>query len=448
MKRGIVMEVKRNKAIILCKNGRFETVRLPKGKTPGIGDTITLAGQANTGKVWTKRGLPAVSTAAVIFIFIVLLGGFGPSRPDSTIAAYVSYDVNPSFTAGVNGKMQVVSVKPWNKDAEQLFAHWQSYQYMNLKDFTRQVVQRISRKGYFVEKSPSILIASSVVLQNQAKQQSKLSHSLSHSISKIRTDTIFKNHKIKVYVKNGDAQTRQEANADGLSMGKYLLYLDAETKGKHLSVETVQNMSVSQIEQTLHSSAVSDNGGKQKMHKQDKKATTDKSHSPSNADQKDHSSVKSSGNDNQDGKTVSDQSTDQSKKAAGKKPDVTEHKSKKGSQPSDPQKNKTQSQKQTEKQQNKHHDQANQHSLHMKRQVSIGTSNGGNKNNRKHNKTTTSSEKPSSQEQNSHSHTRNNHSLKRPGLNIHISINDKILKSHAIWLSILNNFDRKTESQH
>lgn len=256
LKRGIVMEIKRNKAVILTRNGQFKTVRLPKGTTPQVGEFVPFAGQPETGILLTKRWLPIISTVAVVLIFIVLLGGFIPSRPDSTIAAYVSYDEKPSFTAGVNGKMQVVSVKPWNQEAEQLFTDWKSYQYMDLKEFTDQVVQKLASNGYLAGESTSLIIASSAVVQNEKKKQSHLTRTLSRTIHEVRNDQIFQSRKIKVLVKKVDSKTHQKANDVGLSMGKYLLYLKAQKNGRNLSVRSIQQMSVTEVEHDIENDSL------------------------------------------------------------------------------------------------------------------------------------------------------------------------------------------------
>lgn len=251
MKRGIVMEIKRRKAVILTEDGRFEHIRIPKGKTPEIGDTVSVAAQG-MGFVRTKgrkRWLPAISTFSAILIFVVLLGGFGPLGPDRTVAAYVSYDVNPSFSVAVNGRLQVVSVKTWNKDAANLFAGWHSYHLMGLADFSHLVVQKVAQRGYFGD-HPQVLMATAVVAKDDRKKK-KIKSLLKKEIRQIRTDPLVKKDHVQVSVKTGDPDIRKKANAHGLSLGKYLLYLDAEKSNKPLSISRIKKMSVAEIERDI-----------------------------------------------------------------------------------------------------------------------------------------------------------------------------------------------------
>ncbi|HEX6923440.1 MAG TPA: anti-sigma factor domain-containing protein [Bacillales bacterium] len=255
MKHGIVMEVKRRKAVVLTENGRFETIRLPKGMTAEIGEKVAVPAEGAGVNVnrdrKSKRWLPAISTVAVIFIFLVLLGGVYPSHPDETIAAYVSYDVNPSFSAAVNGNMQVVSVKTWNQDASRLFGEWDSYRFMKLKTFSRHVIERFAESGY-LGGEPHVLIATAVVAQNHDKRR-QITNSLKDTINSIRSGALLAKNDVAVTVRNSDAQTRKEAKAHGLSLGKYLLYLDASDSGKNLSIHTIKQSSVAEIERKLES---------------------------------------------------------------------------------------------------------------------------------------------------------------------------------------------------
>ncbi|HEU5139451.1 MAG TPA: anti-sigma factor domain-containing protein [Bacillales bacterium] len=251
MKRGIVMEVKRRKAVVLTENGRFETIRLPKGTTPGVGDKVVVPDEESNVAVRRKsyRWFPAMSTIAAVLIFVVLLGGFFTANPNETIAAYVSYDVNPSFSAAVNGDMQVVSVQTWNQDAATLFAQWDSYRFMELKAFSQLVVEKIAKSGYFKDDS-HFLVATTVVVRDQ-NVKDKVTASLNKVVDSIRSNKLLTGKSVAVTVKTADPETRKKANSHGLSLGKYLLYLSADDKGKNLSIHTVKQSSVAEIEHKM-----------------------------------------------------------------------------------------------------------------------------------------------------------------------------------------------------
>ncbi|HEX7065513.1 MAG TPA: anti-sigma factor domain-containing protein, partial [Bacillales bacterium] len=258
LKRGIVMEVKRRKAVVLTENGRFETIRLPKGTTPGVGDKIAVSVQERgvAGRRKPNGWFPAMSTIAAALIFVVLLGGFYTANPNETIAAYVSYDVNPSFSAAVNGDMQVVSVQTWNQDAAMLFAEWDSYRFMELKSFSRLVVEKIAKSGYFNGDS-HFLIATTVVLQDQ-NERDRVAASLRKVVDSIRSNELLSGKSVAVTVKTADPQTRKKANANGLSLGKYLLYLNADDHGEDLSIDTVKQSSVAEIEHKMQNTPEAD----------------------------------------------------------------------------------------------------------------------------------------------------------------------------------------------
>lgn len=263
MKRGVVMEVKRKKAVILTENGRFETIHLPKRKEPPkIGDKVSMAGEGAgfSRKKHSPRWLPVISTVTVLMIFIVLLGGVFPSHPNKTVAAYVSYDVNPSFSAAVNGKLQVVSVKTWNKDAKRLFSDWDTYRFMSLKDFSHQIIQKIAQKGYF-DGNQQVLIATTVMVPKSSKRK-KVQNALQNAVDQIRSDDLLAKNDVVVSVESADPKTRKNANAHGLSVGRYMLYLDAENSDRSLSISKIKQMSVSAIKKKIKSDKLSDTSHK------------------------------------------------------------------------------------------------------------------------------------------------------------------------------------------
>lgn len=244
MKRGIIMEIKKRKAIILTKEGSFEAIRIKRGTYPEIGDEINVdrsKSEVKKSPLW----LPAVAAIAAVFIFIIFMGGF---QQNDTIAAYVSYDVNPSFSVAMNDELEVVSVKSWNKDAEGLFSNWDNYQHMSLKAFTDKVVRKFEQSGY-LEGHPHLLIASSVVAEETSKKANLQSH-LQQTIRQVKT-TLSERDSLVVTVKNAAPQTRMKASRNGMSLGKYMLYLDVKNQDRSVAINTAKSLSVSDLTMKL-----------------------------------------------------------------------------------------------------------------------------------------------------------------------------------------------------
>jgi hypothetical protein len=251
MKRGVVMEIKRKKAVILTENGRFQTIRFPKEKTSKIGEEVEISAKGIVSAKGTKRWFPVMAAAVVIFIFTVLLSGFYPLGQRA--AAYVSYDVNPSFSAAVNSDLRVISIKTWNQDAADLFADWDSYQNMTLGDFTKRVMEAFDRNGY-LSGQPDILIATAIVADDKQKQK-KINASLQNTIKNLHSGSLL-NYGGTITIKSSDYETRKKANKKGLTLGKYLLYLEAKDRDKDLSIDTVKQLPISDIEKKIKSGPV------------------------------------------------------------------------------------------------------------------------------------------------------------------------------------------------
>lgn len=104
--RGIVMDIKKGKAVILQKDGAMTTV---KDKGYKIGQTITM-----TGTPYKKLIIMAAC------LMLALIGGASGYGAYQTPSSYIYVDINPSVRLNVNCFDKVISVTPLNADAASL----------------------------------------------------------------------------------------------------------------------------------------------------------------------------------------------------------------------------------------------------------------------------------------------------------------------------------------
>lgn len=111
MKTGIVFNIENNKAIILLNEGEF--IKVKSKNEWHKGDVITI--QEKTHFV----NFLYASAACFIFLIVVAFGGFKLYYTETSL---ISIDINPSIELSVNYFNRVISVIPYNEDAEEILS--------------------------------------------------------------------------------------------------------------------------------------------------------------------------------------------------------------------------------------------------------------------------------------------------------------------------------------
>lgn len=121
--RGVIMEIKNGRAVLLTKGGEFVNV---KNKGYSVGDKVNIA--SNTGRLCAMAASLLVACAGIGSYFVP--------------AGYVSVDINPSLMMTLNPYNRVIDVQTFNDDA-------------------RILLSKIDIKGKGAEESVEILIKAS-----------------------------------------------------------------------------------------------------------------------------------------------------------------------------------------------------------------------------------------------------------------------------------------------
>ncbi|MCO7127304.1 anti-sigma factor domain-containing protein [Sporolactobacillus shoreicorticis] len=237
------MSKKGRRAVILTDEGDFKSVRLRRTVDLSIGQTVRCKHLAQFHLLPKSILTPMVALGFSLLCFIPL--SHSTYAPPGPVAAYVYFDLKASIEASVDRNMQVISVQPLNSEARQLLKVTPVVQKMPLQQFSSALFSKLKNKGASNKQSLCLV---TTVLTNQISRSQK-------SVFTQRLTASFNSGARQVLQANGGGiewlqaslERKKDAEARGLSVGKYLLYLQANAYGKTLSLEDAKQLSIEKM---------------------------------------------------------------------------------------------------------------------------------------------------------------------------------------------------------
>ena len=177
----------------------------------------------------------ALPVIACLFLFILSAGGL---KLYFTPTSIISIDINPSVELGINMFDKIISVKGYNDDGNDL-ADLVDIKYSNYKYGLEQLInsqtvtQCLSNNG-----SLSITVAGS----NQKQCNDILSNAQDCTSGHQNT-----------YCHMADYNQIESAHQCGLSVGKYMAYIELQALDSSIKPEDVQNMTMREIRDLINS---------------------------------------------------------------------------------------------------------------------------------------------------------------------------------------------------
>lgn len=239
------MEVSKRKAVILTKDGSFERVRLKKGEQPEVGQEYICPPEISDAVFQPKKTLlPSFSLSLVaIIVFVLVASGmpFGPNK--ASAAAYVSIDINPSIEVAVDDEMNVIKVRALNEDAKSLLKGLGEYKDSSLVVFSDSLFKTLKHSGYF-DTYEDLLITSTI---DDDFVSDELRKRLNKSIERLKASKYIENTGIVLSLRETTEATRNLAEENGLSMGKYLVFEEISSIDQTFTLEQANALSYSEM---------------------------------------------------------------------------------------------------------------------------------------------------------------------------------------------------------
>ena len=198
--KGIVVEVKNNKTVVLADNGEF----IKLNHVYNVGETFDIPSRIGISHV--RRNLLAACAALMIFL------GAGGIYAATTPYSYVTVDVNPSIEYSVNYFDNVISTKALNKDGKAVVKSLSDVKGSKVTAAVDDAIGVMEDKGY-IDKSEISYAIVSVVSKDNDRTKS-ISKDLATSIKKSDND------KLTVDVVIGTMSDRETAQKINTSTGR------------------------------------------------------------------------------------------------------------------------------------------------------------------------------------------------------------------------------------
>ncbi|WP_261130403.1 anti-sigma factor domain-containing protein [Bacillus sp. Marseille-Q3570] len=255
MKRGLIMEVSKRKAVILTKDGSFERVRLKKGEQPEVGQEYICPPEISDAFFQPRKTLlPSFSLSLVaIIVFVLVAGGMPFGTNKASAAAYVSFDINPSIEVAVDNEMNVIKVRALNEDAKNLLEGSEEYKDSSLLVFSDSLFKTLKESGYF-DTYEDLLITSTIDDDFVSDEMRKR---LNKSIERLKASKYIENTGIVLSLRETTEATRKLAEENGLSMGKYLVFEDISNIDDTFTLDQASVLSLSEMNKYLTNAQIS-----------------------------------------------------------------------------------------------------------------------------------------------------------------------------------------------
>ncbi|RAV04140.1 anti-sigma factor domain-containing protein [Paenibacillus sp. YN15] len=244
MSKGIVMEVSGKYLIVMTPSGLFE--RIPRmERSCEVGEEIAYT----PGVTRSRRPAFALLSGfvAAVMLAMILFTGLTSVFSDKSVVAYVSIDINPSIELGIDKNKRVREMKGLNDKGLEIVRSV-SYKGRSMDDVTDKILQKAEEMMVFAEGEADIVIAGTVVKEDAALDDVQVTEALKQQVlAHVVTKHPEEADKIQVTAFAAPPEIVETAKENGLSLGKYSVYLNAKNAGHDIKVEDLQQDSVHDI---------------------------------------------------------------------------------------------------------------------------------------------------------------------------------------------------------
>ncbi|WP_409253487.1 anti-sigma factor domain-containing protein [Bacillus sp. SCS-153A] len=233
MKKGIVMEVKSDTIIMMTPEGEFIKTRKEPSVHYEIGEELTFLPQLEENKTTVLQRLrqklhvkPVLSgAAAILMVLFILL----PVLEDPEVYAYVSVDINPSFEMTINQDKEVIDIKPFNTEAEEMLDEMPDLEGKSIIEVTEEIIDVSTKNGYLGTQKKVVV---TTVFTEEADNTDR--ESIEKEIKQLSKEKLNKGT-ADISVVETSIEAREEAIAVGVTAGQLLIQKEEKQKKQSMT---------------------------------------------------------------------------------------------------------------------------------------------------------------------------------------------------------------------
>jgi hypothetical protein len=241
-KRGLVVKLSDGCCIVLTGKGTYERIPVPR-QGARVGAEVSYSYRAVSSPIFKPMAL--VASFLLLFVCYSL---FNQSSLPVAVA-YVSLDINPSLELSVDKNLDVIGVKYFNDDAANLLKQ-ERLQGKNLYAALDVVVEQAIAKNY-IKTGQENLIVSTVTPSGVSSSSTGPSRIDQQSVQQFLEKSVNQGGlttEVRTY--SATSEFRSEAESNGLSPGKYLIYGQLNEAGDRVSIDDVRKDSIRNLVNT------------------------------------------------------------------------------------------------------------------------------------------------------------------------------------------------------
>jgi hypothetical protein len=235
--RGVVLEIRGDRAIVLVRGGEFRRVRLG-GRNLCVGQEIEVPALPSHG-FWPVFARPRLVAVVALALIVALLpaGYFEFWAPRPALAS-VCVDINPTVELGIDIRGTVVEARGVGADGQTLLdgVEWKGRQ---VDELIAELVKLSAVKG-FVQKDSDLHLLVTVIPAEGKEIPPGLEKKILGLQTAVEARLVASSVKAPVTVLRGDGDLRKVAQELGISPGKVAVMLEAREGGLDITAEEIR----------------------------------------------------------------------------------------------------------------------------------------------------------------------------------------------------------------
>jgi hypothetical protein len=249
---GIILKLDNDKALVMTDNLDFINLKLKSGMEQGqkvIFDDYDLY-KANVFARYSSYFLPSsfIVAAAAVFLVIFFCIRFALIPQEY---AYLALDINPSLELVIDENDNITDAKAFNSEAQTVLDET-NVQGLSVYDALKTVLDNSKKKGYINSFNNVVLFSATLNSKHKSDPaKDKSAEELLNSCKEIAQSMGIDSRTISL-----TPESREDANAQGISMGRFAVFNEVKSTGIDIDIEEIKTSSISDLLNKLDKDSV------------------------------------------------------------------------------------------------------------------------------------------------------------------------------------------------